>query len=87
MKAMLFSQTCQSEGYTGARGISCEEAIWMERLTTQCLTEIQLGLLSLLQRHLPGGQRLHDPGAPLVGSGQVLTAGAPAVCTGWVTHP
>lgn len=42
---------------------------------------------SLLQRHLQGAQHLHDPGAPLVGSGQVLTARAPAVRSGWVTHP
>lgn len=42
---------------------------------------------SLLQRHLPGAQHLHDPGAPLVGSGQVLTARAPAVRGGRVTHP
>lgn len=42
---------------------------------------------SLLQRHLPGTQHLHDPGAPLVGSGQILTARAPAVRGGRVTHP
>lgn len=32
MKVMLFSQTRQGEGYTGARGISREEAIRMESL-------------------------------------------------------
>lgn len=42
---------------------------------------------SLFQGHLPGAQCLHDPGAPPVGSGQVLTARAPAVSGSRVTYP